>query len=365
MGGADRIAGGLFLRADRAHVRGTGQEMGRRFAAIDNRLLAYTVDIVGSLTGIAVFGLMSYFRVPALFWFLIGLTIGVCFVPRRRWLHALGGLGVLGLVAAVDWPRDSSAGRRRSSGLPITGPVQAALLVDRRQQHRPPGNGAGRLRGPGYLLPHLLNRDAGRKPFEDVLIIGAGSGNDVAAALAYGARHVDAVEIDPVINELGRLHHPNRPYSDPRVSIHLDDGRSFIRKTPSRYDLISYALVDSLALHSSYTSVRLESFLFTEQAFRDVKAKLKPGGVFAMYNYYRQGWVVGRLVKLAENVFGSRPLVISLPYQDIIASSNNQRGNITFLLVGNGGRGRWNRSGRSSRPNGSSGSVPSPSSTRP
>ena len=123
-----------------------------------------------------------------------------------------------------------------------------------------------------------------------------------------------------MINELGRLHHPNRPYSDPRVSIHLDDGRGFVRKTQTRYDLISYALVDSLALHSSYSSVRLESFLFTEQAFRDVKAKLKPGGVFAMYNFYRQGWVVGRLVKLAEKVFGSRPIVVSLPYQEVICA---------------------------------------------
>jgi SAM-dependent methyltransferase len=185
-------------------------------------------------------------------------------------------------------------------------------------------------------LPHLLNRDAGGKPFEDVLIVGAGSGNDVAAALALGAGHVDAVEIDPVINELGRLHHPNKPYGDSRVSIHLDDGRGFIRNTPSYYDLVSYAVVDSLALHSSYSSVRLESFLFTEQAFRDIKAKLKPGGVFAMYNFYRQGWVVGRLVKLAETVFGSTPIVVSLPYQDVIAENNNQRDYITFLLVGDG-----------------------------
>ena len=73
-------------------------------------------------------------------------------------------------------------------------------------------------------------------------------------------------------------------------------------------------------MHSSYSSVRLESFLFTEQAFRDVKARLKPGGVFAMYNFYRQGWVVGRLVRLAERVFGSRPVVISMPYQDVIAA---------------------------------------------
>jgi len=316
---------------------GPGQEMGRRFAAIENRMLAYTADILGSLTGIAVFGVMSTFHVSAPFWFLIGLTIGVCFVAHRPWLHALGGLGVLGLVAAADWPRDSLGSPMEV----IWSPYYQVRFKPRYMSIDVNNIGHQKmlrveLHGPGYLLPHLLNRDAGRKPFDDVLIIGAGSGNDVAAALAFGAGHVDAVEIDAVINELGRNHHPNRPYSDSRVSIHLDDGRGFIRKTPSRYDLISYALVDSLALHSSYTSVRLESFLFTEQALRDVKAKLKPGGVFAMYNYYRQGWVVGRLVKLAEKVFGSRPMIVSLPYQDVIAPKNNQRGYITFLLVGDG-----------------------------
>jgi spermidine synthase len=63
----------------------------------------------------------------------------------------------------------------------------------------------------GYQLPHLLNRDAGRPPFASVLIIGAGSGNDVAAALAYGATHVDAVEIDPAIYDIGRADQPDRP----------------------------------------------------------------------------------------------------------------------------------------------------------
>ena len=66
--------------------------------------------------------------------------------------------------------------------------------------------------GPAYSLPHLLNRDAGGKPFNDVLIVGAGSGNDVAAALWHGAGAVDAVEIDPSIQRIGRIDHPNRPY---------------------------------------------------------------------------------------------------------------------------------------------------------
>src|SRR5262249_55211761 len=162
---------------------------------------------------------------------------------------------------------------------------------------------------------HLLVRDAGKPPFDDVLIIGAGSGNDVSAALIADAKRIDAVEIEPVLNQAGRQDHPDQPFKDQRVTIHLDDGRSFVRKTDHSYDLAVYALVDSLVLHSGYSSVRLESFLFTDQAFRDIKARLKPDGMFAMYNYYRQDWVAGRIVKMARDVFGTEPLVISLPYQ--------------------------------------------------
>jgi SAM-dependent methyltransferase len=316
---------------------GPGQEMGRRFAAIEDRVVAYTADILGGLAGIAAFGLMSYFWVPAMVWFLGALAIGVGFVRGRRWLHVVGGLGVLGLVALADWPRDAAGLETRVIWSPYYQVRFRPRLLEIDVNHlghqgMVPNTGAG----PAYALPYLLNRGAGRKPFDDVLIIGAGAGNDVAVALAQGARHVDAVEIDPVLNELGRNYHPQRPYADQRVAIHIDDGRSFIRRTDSRYDLISYALVDSLALHSSYSSVRLENFLFTEQAFRDVKARLKPGGVFVMYNYYRQGWVVGRLVKMAETVFGSRPIVVSMPYQAAISSGTDQRDHITFLLVGDG-----------------------------
>ncbi len=180
----------------------------------------------------------------------------------------------------------------------------------------------------------MLNRDTGGRPFDDVLIIGAGSGNDVAAALWHGAGAVDAVEIDPSIQRIGRIDHPNRPYADRRVTAHLDDGRSFVKATGRKYDLATYALVDSLVLHSGYSSLRLESFLFTEEAFRDVKAKLKPGGAFVMYNAYRQGWVVGRLAALAEKVFGTKPIVLSMPHVDAIEPGDNQGGRVTCLIVG-------------------------------
>ena len=188
--------------------------------------------------------------------------------------------------------------------------------------------------GPAYSLPHLLNRDAGGRPFDDVLVVERQAGNDVSAALWHGAKTVDAVEIDPSIYRLGRVDHPNRPYSDPRVSIHLDDGRNFVKKSRRSYDLATYALVDSLVLHSGYSSVRLESFLFTEQAFRDIKAKLKPGGAFVMYNAYRQGWVVGRLALLAEKVFGTRPIVLSLPHVQSISAADNLGTRVTCLIAG-------------------------------
>jgi len=167
------------------------------------------------------------------------------------------------------------------------------------------------------------------------MVIGAGSGNDVAAALHNGATRVDAVEIDRAIFELGKAHHLSHPYDDPRVVPHFDDGRAFVHNTDRRFDLATYALVDSLVLHSGYSNLRLESFLFTEEAFRDIKAKLKPDGVFAMYNFYRQGWVVGRLVTIIEKVFGAKPIVITIPYQAEIKPSDNQHESMTFLLVGN------------------------------
>src|SRR5437016_10974196 len=188
---------------------------------------------------------------------------------------------------------------------------------------------------PAYALPYLLNRDAGRTAFADVLIIGAGSGNDVSRALQWGAQHVDAVEIDPAIKRLGRQYHPDQPYTDPRVEIHLDDGRNFLRSTQRKYDLIIYALVDSLVLHSGYSNIRLESFLFTRQTYEDVRRHLKPNGNFVIYNYFRQGWLAARLQKGLEEVFGpGDTLVLTLPYRKVIEPDRATFGDFTIFFAG-------------------------------
>ncbi len=141
--------------------------------------------------------------------------------------------------------------------------------------------------------------------------------------MAWGAHHVDAVEIDPVIQQIGKRDHPDRPYDDPRVTVHLNDGRNFLKSTTRQYDLIIYALVDSLVLHSSYSNIRLESYLFTKQAMDDVRRRLKPGGLFVMYNYFRQGWIVSRLQNTVRASFGSDALVLNLPSRDTLAADEN------------------------------------------
>ena len=199
-------------------------------------------------------------------WFAVALGPLLAFT-RRRGLQAACLAGLLGVVAYDSYP---SGGRSETDWSPyykVGYDKNAKMVYVNNIYHQ--AIQPSRSRGMSYALPHLLNRDAG-KAFEDVLVIGAGTGNDVAAALMR-AKHVDAVEIDPRIYEIGQTYHPDRPYSDPRVTVHLDDGRRFVHTTSRKYDLVVYALVDSLVLHSGYSSLRLESFLFTEQAFREIK----------------------------------------------------------------------------------------------
>src|SRR5262249_28278514 len=270
-------------------------------------------------------------------WFALTLSVSLILVTGRKWqsAHLLAALATLFIVDKTDRPGSPEGTTVENTWSPyyLVSYKPSAGWIDVNNLNHQGMHQIGKS-GSAYMLPYLLNRDSGGRTFENILVIGAGSGNDVAAALKSDPRHIDAVEIDPVINAIGRRDHPDRPFNDPRVSVHLDDGRSFVRRTGKKYDLIVYALVDSLVLHSSYSSLRLESFLFTEEAFRDIKAKLKPNGVFALYNFYRQGWVVGRLAKMAEKVFGTEPVVISLPYRERVAPSGNLLVQFNLLLVG-------------------------------
>ena len=232
------LAGVFFVLIALSFV-GLGQIMGRAFNAVPDRLRAYTSNIAGSLAGIAAFGLASYWRTSPVVWFAVAMLIWLYFMKSPGLLQIYSVMALLLLISFVSFNQTTWSPFRISttSRILMWSPYykieylpQDRLIVTNNISHQQmvPVTESG----PGYSLSHLLARDSGLQPFEDVLIIGAGSGNDVAAALAHGVKHVDAVEIDPTIYNIGRLEHPNRPYDDPRVTIHIDDGRSFVRRLP-------------------------------------------------------------------------------------------------------------------------------------
>ena len=299
-------------------LAGPAELVGRCFTELP-RLTAYRFDLIGSLAGIVTFTLLSFLGAPPVWWGLL-VTLGflVLMVPQPRVTAAvLTGALVLTPLAVMVGVLFHESTRPENSWSPyykvqtssftwqgtplltitVNGvPHQQAIPAEKRLQWEPQ-----------YGLPYQ-RAVAGKAP-KNVLIIGAGSGTDVAVALRNGAEHVDAVEIDPRIRDIGRERHPDHPYQDPRVTSHIDDGRAFLSRTDKKYDLILLALPDSLTLVNGASSLRLESYLFTEQAFKSAREHLAPGGAFAMYNYYRETWLIDRLASTAQKAFGHVPCV--------------------------------------------------------
>ena len=304
---------------------GLGQVLGRAFDSYPNRVMGYTLNIAGSLVGIVGFSAISFIQAPSVVWFFISCG-GIAYLLRQAGsltkLKALALVAlVLGLSVPMGWLHRIQIHETRWSPYYMVdhNVVSGEILVNSiGHQQMVPFGSTGSL----YSLIHLLQRDSGGAPFRDALIIGAGSGNDLAHALRFGASQIDAIEIDPAIQDIGRRYHPDHPYQDARVIPHLDDGRHFLRTTDQKYDLVIYALVDSLILHSGYANIRLESYLFTEQAFADVKRVLKPDGIFVTYNFLRQGWIVERIAAMAQRTFGCPPIVLSLPYEETLRTSS-------------------------------------------
>ena len=329
----EAVAGVFFVLIALMFV-GLGQALGRAFANYPDRVLGYTLNIGGSLTGIVAFSVISAAQAPPPVWFFIGFA-GIAYLLHQtgslNWVKAVALIAVVVALGVPIHAFDPTRDIRWSPYYRVDHDTGSGYIEVNRISHQTmvPFAAVGSF----YSLIHLLQQHSGGDPFRDVLVIGAGSGNDVAHALRFGANRIDAVEIDPVIQDVGVHYHPDHPYQDARVSPHLDDGRHFLRRTDSKYDVVVYALVDSLIMHSGYANIRLESYLFTVQAFADVRRVLKPDGIFVMYNYLRQGWIVERIAAMAEMTFGCSPTVISLPFAESIPASS-PAGGFTIMIAG-------------------------------
>jgi SAM-dependent methyltransferase len=302
-----------------------GEKLGALFDSLPPTR-AYTVNLVGSLLGIWVFAALAWLEWPPLGWLALGCLVLLRFVGRRALLLApLVALLVVVALApgATRWSPyyrvdlapawvPGAGGQLDPFGyvLGVNHDVFQFAFDMSEPFLAAHADQSLELWGPGYSVPYAIARP------RRVLVVGAGMGNDVAAALRYGAEHVDAVEIDPTIADLGRTYHPEQPYRSPRVRVITDDARAFFAHATDQYDMIVFGVLDSHTLLSSMSSLRLDSYVYTLESLRQARALLAPGGYLALsYSEAAQGhleWLTARFFQIVTSAFGEEPVVLTL-----------------------------------------------------
>jgi SAM-dependent methyltransferase len=313
--------------------RPLGQWLGAWMDAHPRPIPAYTANILGSLVGIAAFVGATVGHTRPFSWLLVA-GVGLAFCAVWADDGRLARAGAVGLALALPllaWSEPlptlwspyqkltlfplvqalGPGGQRVTCGEVINVNnvgYQTMLDLDpARMAAAPEAYPPHDVRTSHYIMPYELVG-----PREKVLVLGAGSGNDVAAALRAGARAVQAVEIDPAIVALGRSRHPNRPYASERVSVSVDDARAFFHKATGRYDLIWFGLLDSHTTPSAYANVRLDHFVYTRESFAEMKRLLEPSGVVVLLFQPETTWIAARLIRLVSETFGHPPLAFTL-----------------------------------------------------
>jgi len=169
------------------------------------------------------------------------------------------------------------------------------------------------------------------------LIIGPGGGTDVLSALAHGAPRVVGVEVNPIIvNDVVRGKYAaftGDLYRDPRVHVVVDEGRSYIRRSPEPFSSIQATLVDTWAASSSGAFTLSENNIYTVEAFDEFLQHLAPGGIVAVTRWYDASAPKEflRLIALGRAALERRGVAASdVPRHIAIATDNDRRA--TLLL---------------------------------
>ena len=313
-----------------------GQYMGRLFRT-HPPLRAYSLEVAGSLAGILLFAVLSQVQAGPAVWFAVGAALLLLMLPPRPVdvlvIVAVAALAIGGArLESVDhtWSpyyrislepitsvQDRTTGRRVSFPEPVGNVLTVnhdyhQMMLDLRP--RPSEHPFLSSWRAFYDVPYTTTSNAlGPLPPGPILIVGAGTGNDVAAALRRTDRLVTAVEIDPAIASLGRRLHQESPYSDPRVTLVIDDARSFFHRAPSgRYAAVVFGFLDSHRLLSAFSSIRLDNFIYTDEAMREVQRILVPGGRVALSFATNRDWIHERLSALVGRHVGE-PLLFADP----------------------------------------------------
>ena len=153
-----------------------------------------------------------------------------------------------------------------------------------------------------YALPFSLNDP------KSVLVVGAGTGQNVTSAIAAGSNDIDAVEIDPRIIKIGQQYNPD--YASPRVKLICDDARHFFAQTPKRYDVINFSTLDSHTVSGLGSSVRIDTYVYTKESIAKALSLLNNKGVLVVSFATVAPWTRARLFNTFKQAAGYDPLVL-------------------------------------------------------
>jgi spermidine synthase len=305
-----------------------GRLLGRLMDEHPQPIVAYSINVAGSLAGIWLFVGLSRLNQPPLVWFLVLAVLGLPWVfqdHRVNWVR----VGLLAAVVPLVGFAQASTGAVetiwspyqrldlfdvRGGALPQSPSASYRVLVnntgyqvvlDLSDYGRAGDEGAGRLST--YDIPGLIHPDPSR-----VLVVGSGTGNDVAGVLRNAPAQVTAVEIDPAILALGRKYHPEHPYDSDRVRVETTDARSFFATTDENYDVVAFGFLDSHTTNA-LTNARLDHYVYTLESFERVKDLLEPGGIVCVAFSPLRPFIVDRLAGELKRVFGREPLAFYFP----------------------------------------------------
>ena len=312
-----------------------GQVIGRCLDQQHNTIAAYSVNIVGSFLGIGLFTVLSVMQTSPFTWVLVFLgqfltvvyftftsvsRLNVILSLAAAAMAGLGGLAQHGeqvvwspyqkLELRIDTRQDPVTGLELRRYIIFVNNTVYQAAFDLRPEFVRARPGLFKPEWAGlsqYDLPNLLKPNA-----DKVLIVGSGAGNDVAGFLRNGSGHVTAVEIDPVILSMGQEWHPEQPYEDPRVTVIVDDARSFFASSNDMFDLIVFGLLDSHTT-GAMTNARLDHYVYTLESLEQAKSLLAPDGIMVLSFAARKPYISDRIAISLKEVFGIEPLVFRIP----------------------------------------------------
>ncbi|MDX1945841.1 MAG: hypothetical protein SFU86_10630 [Pirellulaceae bacterium] len=304
-----------------------GRLLGRSMGDHPSTIWAYSVNVAGSLLGIWLFVGLSSLTTGPLVWVAVAAVILVALAWQqadRNWsLAAVAAMVLLAACAGrqpgvieVAWSPyqkltflPAQSDDWKGTNFILVNNVGYQALIDNREaaQRANPRVSPEQVGLTQYDVPTAFYANPGR-----VLVVGAGSGNDVAGALRGGAKEVTAVEIDPAIIEFGRRFHPERPYDSANVEVVIDDARSYFATTCKKFDLIIFGLLDSHTT-TSMSNARLDHYVYTRESLERARTLLADGGVMVLSFDATRMFIADRMSRCLHEVFGAVPLAFRIP----------------------------------------------------